>query len=294
MRRPSHWTLYSLIVLMTTLWAINFVVAKIALRELPPLLIVGIRSLLAGLMMLPVYWWHTRTAPNARWTRRDLAMLVLLGLFGVALNQVFFILGMNRTSVAHAALIIGLTPVIVLSVAAAIGLESLSAGRLVGMLTALGGVALLQTGAGKSSGATLAGDAWILLGAVTFAIFTVAGKKAAHSFSSITLNTFAYVSAGIALLPMTLWQLSDFPLANVSAVTWLSVLYMALIASVLCYLIYYHALTWIPASRVAAFSYVQPLLATGLAIATLGERPTASLLTGGALVLAGVIMAERL
>jgi drug/metabolite transporter (DMT)-like permease len=162
------------------------------------------------------------------------------------------------------------------------------------MFTALAGVVLLQTGAGKSSSATFAGDAWILLGAVTFAIFTVAGKKATHSFTSITLNTFAYVAAGLVLLPMTLWQLTRFEVTSVSPVAWLSILYMALVASVLCYLIYYHALTWIPASRVAAFSYVQPLLATGIAMATLGERPTASLVTGGALVLAGVIMAERL
>jgi drug/metabolite transporter (DMT)-like permease len=69
---------------------------------------------------------------------------------------------------------------------------------------------------------------------------------------------------------------------------------MALVASVLCYLIYYHALTLIPASRIAAFSYVQPLLATLIAIPTLGERPTTSLITGGALVIVGVIMAERL
>jgi drug/metabolite transporter (DMT)-like permease len=291
--RPSHWTLYSLIVLMTTLWAINFIVAKIALRELPPLLVIGLRSALAGLAILPVYWWEARGANGARWTRRDLPVLFGLGLFGVAMNQLFFVLGMSRTSVAHAALIIGLTPVLVLMIASAAGLETLSMGRLLGMFTALSGVVLLQTGAGRGSGATLAGDVFIFLGAFTFALFTVGGKRVARNFTSITLNTFAYVAAGLALAPVTLWKAASFPFENVSAAAWASVAYMALIASVFCYLIYYHALTWIPASRVAAFSYVQPLLATVIAIPTLGERPTGALVAGGALVLAGVIMAER-
>src|ERR687890_813937 len=139
---------------MTTLWAINFIVAKIALRELPPLLVIGIRSALAGIAILPAYWWESRRAEGGRWSRRDVPVLVGLGLFGVAMNQLFFVLGMSRTSVAHAALIIGLTPVLVLMIAAVAGLESLSAGRMLGMFTALSGVALLQTGAGKGSGAT--------------------------------------------------------------------------------------------------------------------------------------------
>jgi drug/metabolite transporter (DMT)-like permease len=58
-------------------------------------------------------------------------------------------------------------------------------------------------------------------------------------------------------------------------------------------LIYYYALTHIPASRVSAFSYLQPLLATVLAIPFLGETPSASMVTGGCLVLAGVFVAER-
>ena len=54
-------------------------------------------------------------------------------------------------------------------------------------------------------------------------------------------------------------------LAHVSAAAWLSMLYMALFPSVLAYLIYYYALAHIPASRVSAFSYLQPVFATAMA-----------------------------
>ena len=292
--RPPAWKLYGLISLMTVLWAVNFVIAKIALRELPPLLTAGLRTGLAGLAILPVFWWHRRTDARAGWRRSDLPVLIVLGMFGVALNQLFFVVGISRTSVAHAAVMIGLTPLMVLLIASATGLERLRGGRIAGMAIALGGVALLQAAPGKTSGATWYGDVFILGASLTFALFTVMGKRVAKSFTSITLNTFAYVGGGLMLLPVTFWEAARVPLASVTWTAWAAVAYMALFPSVLCYVIYYYALTWIPASRVSAFAYTQPLLATLLAIPALGERPTPSLIGGAVLVLAGVMITERL
>ncbi len=290
---PSHWRLYSLIGLMTFLWALNFIVAKFAVRQIPPLMAAGLRTGLAGILILPIYFWERKTKGVAAWTKADVPMLMFLGMFGVALNQLFFVLGISRTSVAHAAIMIGITPILVLAIASAIGQESLSAGKLLGMALALAGVVALQFSPSKGAVTTVAGDFFIFLASVTFALFTVMGKRVVGNFSSITINTFAYVGGGLFLLPLTLWQSVGFPFQQLSWATWASVLYMAAFPSVLCYLIYYYALTYIPASRVSAFSYLQPLLATLLAIPLLGENPTTSLVAGGCLVLVGVFVAER-
>ena len=290
---PSHWRLYSLIGLMTFLWALNFIVAKFAVRQIPPLMAAGLRTGLAGVLILPIYFWERKTKGVAAWTKADVPMLMFLGMFGVALNQLFFVLGISRTSVAHAAIMIGITPILVLAIASAIGQESLSAGKLLGMAMALAGVVALQFSPSKGAVTTVAGDFFIFLASVTFALFTVMGKRVVGNFSSITINTFAYVGGGLFLLPLTLWQSVGFPFRQLSWATWASVLYMAAFPSVLCYLIYYYALTYIPASRVSAFSYLQPLLATLLAIPLLGENPTTSLVAGGCLVLVGVFVAER-
>jgi drug/metabolite transporter (DMT)-like permease len=68
---------------------------------------------------------------------------------------------------------------------------------------------------------------------------------------------------------------------------------MAIFPSVLGYLIYCYALTQMPASRVSAFAYLQPLLATILAVPMLGESVNGSLTGGGTLVLIGVYVTER-
>jgi drug/metabolite transporter (DMT)-like permease len=291
--RPSHFRLYSLITLMTMLWSLNYVVAKYALREFPALLASGVRMIIAGILMIGVYRWHSVRGKIPVWTRRDVGLLMFLGLFGVGLNQLFFVVGISRTTVSHAGIMIGLTPVTVLLIASAIGLEKLSILRLVGMFIAMAGVAVLQFSSAKSDGATIAGDALVYMASLALAIFTVRGKQEASRFGGVLVNTFAYVGSGLIMLPVVAGYSGDFDFNRVSWVAWASLVYMALFASVVCYLIYYYALSHVPASRVSAFSYLQPLLGTLMAIPLLGEHPTKSLLSGGALVLAGVFLAER-
>ena len=59
------------------------------------------------------------------------------------------------------------------------------------------------------------------------------------------------------------------------------------------YLIFAYVMTELPASRVAAFNYLQPVIASGLGIWVLSERLTSKVLIGGGLILAGVYLAER-
>ena len=294
---PPPTLLYSLIGAMVLLWSANFIVGKIALREFPPLLAGGLRVALAGLFIAPVYAWQHARAEGEVWGRRDVPMLIYLGLCGIALNQLLFLIGLSRTSVAHSAFIIALTPIVVLAIAAVMKQEKMTARKMTGMLIAVSGVVSLNLApAATSAGSqvpTLLGDFFIFLAGLTFAIFTVAGKSVTGRHSGITVNTFGFVGGGIVLAPVTLWQARDFAFAQVTAAGWLSLCYMALFPSVVCYLIYYYALKHVSASRLAAFSYLQPALATLMAAFALGERITLPVLAGGVLVFTGVYLAER-
>jgi len=204
--------------------------------------------------------------------------------------------GLSRTSVAHAAILIGLTPIQVLIVARLRGQERITARKAVGMAIALAGVAVLKAfepAAGNGAGATWTGDFVVLLAGLCFALFTVFGKEVTEQYSTITMNTYAYVGGAVALLPLTLWEAARQPLAHVSAGAWLAAIYMALFPSVIAYLIYYHALAHMTASRVSAFSYLQPVFASVMGVVILGESLGAPVIAGGAVILAGVYLAER-
>jgi drug/metabolite transporter (DMT)-like permease len=290
-RRPSSLRLYGLISLMALGWSLNFIIGKIALREFPALLLSCLRTTLAGLLMLPVYF--LRPNRHGRFSARSGLPLVALGILGVVCNQVLFVLGLNRTSVAHASILVCTAPVIVLLIAAAARQERITAMKLAGLATAVAGVTILQTARHHGSGATLAGDALVISSSLAFALFTVLGKRYTREYGTVTLNTYAYATGALLLVPLTLWQGAGFPFAQVSAAAWISLAYMALVPSVICYLIYYWALTHIPATRASAFSYVQPVIATLVAIPVLSEHVTAQVVLGGALTLGGVYITGR-
>ena len=290
--RPSDRRLYVLLCLMVLFWSLNYVIVKVALREISPLLLACVRTIFAGAVILPIYFWKERANKDVwRWT--EIRLLAGLGVCGVVLNQLLFVVGLSRTSVAHAAIIIALTPMQVLLLATAIGQEHMTRRKLAGMAIALGGVAILQLSRAQQSSVTVLGDVLMFLAALAFAIFTVFGKGVTKKYSGVVVNSFAYVGGAVVLLPLAVLEGSKVQLSNVSAQAWLGVLYMAVFSSVISYLIYYHGLTYIAASRVSAFSYLQPLVAIVLAIPLLHERVTPSLLAGGALVVTGVYVTER-
>ena len=289
--RPSDARLYFLLALMLLIWSLNYAIGKIALREFPPLLLAGLRIVIAGAFILPFYLWRQRG--REVWTWPEFRRVLLLGLFGVAGNQLLFVIGLAWTSVAHAAIVVTLMPVMVLLFSAFLRHEHITTRKILGMITAAAGVAVLHLAKDRGSGATLLGDLCIFLAIFAFAIFTVKGKQITTKHSSLTVNTIAYAGGGLALAPMTIWLGLKFDLSRVSAAAWWSLIYMAVFAAVIAYLIYYYALIYIPASRVSAVSYLQPLVATLFAVVLLGDRVSMPLVIGGILVLFGVFVTER-
>ena len=285
--------LYALLSLMIVGWAGNYIAGKIALQTFPAVLLYGLRISMAGALMVPVYLWDRRRHPPS-WTLRDLPLMVAIGIFGVSLNQFLFVLGLSRTSVAHTAIFANLSPFLVVMLAAASGLEKISPRKFVGIAVSLAGVVLLRLVDARPRGeATFLGDFITFLGSLAFAIFTVLGKPTAKRHGSIAVNTVAYVGGALLMAPVTVWQAARFPMASVPWGAWASVFYMALGPSVVCYLIYYYALAHMEASRLAAFNYLLPPMATLLGIWTLSEHVTLAAVASAAVIFGGIYMVER-
>jgi drug/metabolite transporter (DMT)-like permease len=285
--------LYSLIMLMVTLWASNFIVGKVALQEFPAILLGSLRIIFAGMFLAPIYWLKKPSVPPTHPMWKDVPLLMALAFFNTG-NQIAFVAGLSLTSVAHSALLIGLSPILVLLIAAAVKQERITGMKVAGMGIALAGVALLVSQArGQPGGATLLGDALVFVAALGFAAFTVLGKRATARHSSLAVNAFAFIGSALALVPFVWWRFRTFAFDRVTAAGWSSVIYMAVFPSVVCYLIYYYALTRVPASRVSAFSYLQPPLAAAMGVLFLGEHITTPLVAGGTVIFTGVVLTER-
>lgn len=283
--------------LMILIWTFNFLIAKVGLRYLAPLTLASFRTVLAGLIMVALFVLSARPWPRLGWS--DARALVPLGVFGVAMNQVMFTVGLNYTTVGHSSLIIGSGPMVILLLARLMGLERLTGKKIMGMALSFSGVAVLaseatavvSTHAGQRSG-TLLGDLITTLGSLAFAMFAVLGKRVAPRYDSLLVNTFAHVVGAALILPLAIHQALVLDWGSVAWQGWAALLYMAGMASVTAYLIWYWALRQMAASRLAVFGYLQPLIATGLGIFLLGERVSPQLVIGGSLIIGGVVLAE--
>jgi len=301
-----------LLMLVTTFcWASNIIAGKEALRGLGPIALAQLRLAGAAITFGLIFWfWPQR--PRLRFTRRDWLFLGQVALFGTTLNQLLFIGGLSRTSAAHTGLIVALGPVMVLVLSCLMRLEGLTILKSAGMVISFAGVGILALGrAGPGNTATLAGDLIQLAGTAVFAYYTVLvkevaggrgtgvppvqshGQDAHATIDALTLNTLVFAMGALMMVPFALRAILGVRWSAMPGVAWGGLAFMILFGSVAAYLIYAFALTELTAARVAAFAYLQPVIATALGIWLLDETLTMRLVFGGALILFGVYLTER-
>lgn len=293
--RASHGALIAWLLVMLLLWSLNYIAGKIALRTIDPISLATFRLDVAALVMLCIYFARRERTPPQR---KHWWAYVYLGFFGVILNQGLFTVGLNYTTSAHSAVIIAFGPVIILILARMLGQESLTAMKVLGMALSFAGVTLLEWEQGSPAHSPLLlGDLVTFGGTVGFAAYTVLGKKFAAEYDGVSMNTFMCVAAALMLLPVAIVQTVHLTATNAWHTFgwggWLGLLYMAIGSSVGAYTIFYWALRHTTASRVGAMSYFQPVVVIVLAALFLGDHPSRYLLVGTALVLVGVVLAER-
>jgi drug/metabolite transporter (DMT)-like permease len=277
----------------TFFWASNIIAGKFALRNISALALAQARVTGAAAIFLASFAFCRREA-RPRLGRRELGYLALTALFGISLNQLFFIGGIARTSAAHAGLIIALGPVMVLILSCAKHLEGLTLLKLTGAAISLGGIVELTTGKSQPGGsATITGDLIMLLGTAVFAYYTILLKKIAREYDALTLNTVIFILGAVLMLPFTARDLARTHWAALPSEAWWGIAFMVTLGSVVAYTIYAFALTELSATRVAAFNYLQPVIAAALGVWLLAEDLTMHVVLGGIFILLGVYLTER-
>jgi drug/metabolite transporter (DMT)-like permease len=265
------------------LWSVNYIVGKITL--------VHMDAVTLAVLLLVIYLTKRERTPVRR---SDIWIFTYLGFFGYVVNQGCFIVGLGSTTSDHSAALIASSPIIILLLASAIGLERLTVAKSLGMAICFIGVVILETEHGSPAHSPLlAGDLITLAGVIGFSAYTVLGKKVARRYDTVSMNTFNAAAAAILLMPLALRQGVRLDWRSVGWVGWTGLLYMASLSAVAGYLLFYWLLRHMDASRVVVVTYLQPVVVVLLSIPLLDERPTMRLLVSATLVLLGVYLAER-
>jgi drug/metabolite transporter (DMT)-like permease len=289
--RPSTSLRVLALVAVLLAWSINYIVGKITLTHFDALTLASFRLQISALVLLSLYFSRPARTPLKR---GDLWTFAYLGFFGYAINQGGFVTGLSLTTSEHSVIIVALGPILILAMAGAMGLETLTAGKVLGMLISFCGVTVLETDNGSPlHSPLLLGDLISLAGTLGYSIYTVLAKRVAGTYDTISVNSFCATVGAIVWLPVALRQASRLTWTGVGLAGWAGLLYMALFSSVGGYLLFYWLLRHMEASRVVVVNYLQPVVVVLLSIPLLGERPTMRLLASGVLVLLGVYLTEH-
>jgi drug/metabolite transporter (DMT)-like permease len=272
----------------------TYLVAKVALAAFGPWVLLALRFVIAA----PVFTLLLAVGPGPLWPRGIWQRKSeLLALACGPINQLLFLAGLSASTPTHAALLYALTPIGVYLFARARLNERPSRLKLLGIVLAFLGVALVlasrSAGADPTRTATLHGDLLILAAVCVWVVYSVEGKKIAARDGAMQAAGWASILGLVAMLPVMPLLLHPAVLRAAPTSAWLGAFYLALVTRVLSYFLWYYALRRLEASKVAVFANLQPVVTALLARAFYGEALPWPLLAGGALVLAGVYVTER-
>jgi drug/metabolite transporter (DMT)-like permease len=285
-----------LLLLMTFIWGSNYAIVKAAFDEIPPQPYNAIRMIVASTVFLAAIAIARRYRHRSVFytpdpvTRSDWFALAGLALVGHVLYQLCFIGGLARTSVANSALILAMTPVAIAGINVIRGYERVGVWHWVGALLSVVGIYLV-VGHGASMGSGhLTGDLLMVGGVMCWAIYTVGSGRLMDRHSplgvtgvSMAMGTVVYVAIAIPRMRAVNWS-------GVSTTTWVALVYSAVFAIAVSYMIWYAAVQKIGGTHTSVYSNLVPIVALAVAVFWRGEPLGAAKLAGAALVLGGVAM----
>ena len=282
------WHTDALLLLMAAMWGFNFSVLKYASGFMGALAINGVRIPGSAVAQLGIAHGLRMRKPEPREVRQ----LILLGMIGNGIYQVFFIEGLVRSRVATAALLIAATPAFVAIVGRLRGTEHLNRRQWSGVLLQLLGCSTVALGAISSTSGrsdTPLGVVLLLSGAAAWSVYAVFVKRYSDHVEPWYLGGYTMVGGAVVALLVGTPALLRVSWATLPGQVWLALLYSCAIAMVVAYLFYYRGLRVLGPTRTSMYSNLQPIIAMFVAWGLLHERPTPPQVLGAALIVGGLL-----
>jgi len=287
----SEFTTTDLLMFFTVLiWAVNFSVVKVALREFSPHAFNGVRLSLASLLLV-LFLWKKEGGLSLR--GRDWPKVLVLGVIGNTFYQTLFINGIERTTASNTSLIMTTTPIFIALMSAIFIRERIHWAGWMGIFTSFGGLYLILFGPSFSlslTGQELRGNLFILLGNLCWATYTVFSKPLLDRFSPLKLTTLTLASGTLFYLAVAAPDIVRFSWASLSRRSWALLLFSAVFAIALGYLIWYSSVRRVGNTKTGIYSNITPVLTVFFARFFLAERVTIYQVAGAVIIFFGFYM----
>jgi drug/metabolite transporter (DMT)-like permease len=226
--------------------------------------------------------------------KQDAIRLVVLGMLGNGIYQVFFILGQARARVATTVLMLASGPALAAILGRIRGTEFISRRSWSGIALQLVGVSCVVLGSVGGTGGqdSLLGVALVFASAVSWALFSVMVQPLTTRVPGLQVGAYTMLGGGIVAL---LFGLPSIPAVDWGALPpalWWAMAYSTIGAMVIAYLFWYQGVKTLGPTHTSMYSNMQPFLAMAFAWAALGEKPSGFQAAGAAFILGGLVLAR--
>ena len=277
---------YAAAVGMTVAFGLSFVATKYALRGFEPLLLALLRFALAGGILWVV--WRLRRGPE-RVSRAELGRLALLGFVSLTVYFSFENLGIARTSASEAAILIATIPLLVVILNTFTLRERTTARQWAGIAISFAGIAaLVLLGGGGAGGGSLTGNLLVLAASLSAGVYSILARRMMVSRPALFVTTFQNLFGALFMLPLALAEAALVGVRHPTPGAAGGVVFLTVVCSITAFLLLNYAFRFIPASEVAVFINLTPIVAVAGAYVLLGERFTPGQAVAAVVVVAGV------
>ncbi|MGF9818940.1 DMT family transporter [Brevibacillus agri] len=273
------------------LWGGNFVVGKFLVGHASSLTLTNLRWLIAVACLLPVVWVREkRILP----TRQALVPLIVMGVTGVALFNLFMFWALERTDATNVGLLSTLNPVSIAIFSFLLIGEKIRPLQIVAMLISFAGVLVVLCKGDFTHLEQLhfnTGDLWMLAAVAMWGIYSVCGRWAMKTVSPMMSTLYSGLFGVALMLP---FNLTTFTVENTTWSFWLSLFYVGVMATVVSMVLWNVGVQKVGATSAGMFLNFNPVFTAILAFLLLGETMSVLQLLGSVIVIVGCYLFAKL
>ena len=254
------------LIIVNLIYALNYTIAKDVMPEhIQPSGFILLRVIGGSILFFLTYLFFVKE----RVKKKDFFRLMLCGLFGVAINQLFFFEGLNLTTPINAAIIMTISPVLVIITSAIIIKEKITVRKIIGIFLGLIGACILILNSGDISFENdfFTGNILVLINATSYAIYLVLVKTLMKRYNPITVMFYVFIFGLIFVLPFGIDEILKIDLTTFNEEIYLKIGFVVICTTFIAYMFNAFALKSLNPSVVSVYIYLQPLLASLIAIA---------------------------
>ena len=271
------------------IYGINYTVAKDVMADfIQPLGFIFLR--VSGAVLL--FWLCYRLFFYEKVVKNDLFKLALCGLFGVAINQMLFFEGLNLTTPINAAVIMVTNPILVLIMGAFLATEAITKRKILGIaLGATGAISLITYGgAVELNSDHFWGNIMVLINAASYGVYLVLVKPLMQRYKPITVISWVFLFGFIYVIPFGWGEFQVIEWTSMPTDIIWKAAFVVICTTFMAYLLNIYGLKSLNPSTVSTYIYLQPVLASLVAIFA-GSDSLSTIKIGAALIIfAGVYL----